>query len=296
MLHCEGPASHEMRCCELSSPDVNPIFNCRMSVKPGAGSIKDLQQKKREVFKPILDNPFTKGLEWPSIEKSVSEKIIESLGHVLSGYGKYLEANKGKGGNGEQPEESVKITLGFNSAVQRLEDQAAPNRAKILGRKFKEKESKASYVKYVFVAKSDIVPELLTSCFPLLTFSASRSLQDRVKLVQLPKGSMGKLLRILRTSNVGIITFTDDWAPGKPVFDLVDQNVEDVPVPWLEGIFDENTLLDGVYVKPQIKFLKTQVPVGHTKKKAKGAAQKQSQPKRRNEVDNGEGSKKPKLG
>lgn len=244
---------------------------------PGSGSLKDTEQKRREVLKPILDNPFTKGLEWPVIDPKTGHTIVDYLTLLLSPYGRYIEMKK-QSKDVPVPEVASKITVGFNSTMRKLEEQAAPNRAKVLKLK-KRKRAKTDtpardrYTKYVFVAKSDITTLLLTNPFPLLTFSASRSLQDRVKLVELPKGAMTKLLTALHTENVGILSLESGWKEGAPLFALIDKQVQDVDVPWLQGLFDDEFVLDHIYQKPAISFVKTSAPVGGKRK-----TQKQQKP------------------
>lgn len=260
--------------------------------KPGAGSLKDLEVRRREVFKPILDNPYTKGYEWPETDSETSKTITEYLTQLLSGYGKYLEVQKtGDKTKVERPEICDKLTLGFNSTVKKLEDQAAPNREKLFGEKQRkrrkvQKQNKSagseSYVKYVFVTKSDISTPLLTNSFPLLTFCASRTLEDRVKLVELPRGSMAKLLKVLNTPNVGVLSLAEDWKEGKAMFDLINSRVRDVDVPWLLSMFDDNPNLGFGYEKPMIRFLKTSAPIGKGRpKQKKGKAGREEQDRRK---------------
>ena len=252
---------------------------------PGTGSLRDIEQRKREVFKPLLDNPFTKGADWPIVDRQASETIMECLTQVLSGYGSYLEMKKmNKDKQIPVPSVALKITIGFNSTVKKLEVQAKPNRAKLLGKKIKPNDQAEGYVKYVFVAKSDISTALLTSCFPLLTFSASRSARDRVKLVELPKGAAGKLLSVLRTENVTILSLEEDWAEGKLLFDVVNSTISDVEVPWLAGLFDDSSKL--CFEKPNIRFVKTSVPVGKVEKK-KGILKKKKN--RKGSTEKGKG-------
>lgn len=263
---------------------------------PGTGSIRDLEQKKREVFKPLLENPFSKGAEWPTVERPVAETIMECLTQVLSKYGSYLEMKKlNKNKEIPVPEVASKITIGFNSTVKKLEEQAKPNRARLLGKNTAPKKTskcdliEPGYVKYVFVARNDISTPLLTSCFPLLTFSASRSGLDRVKLVELPRGATHKLLNVLRTENVSIISLEENWTEGKLLFDVVNSSIRDTEVPWLAGLFDDTSAPQ--YEKPNIKFVKTTMPIGRVdkdkkrgilkkKKNRKGEAKKQPEDKK----------------
>ncbi|KAF5210236.1 hypothetical protein EJF18_40260 [Clavispora lusitaniae] len=261
--------------------------------KPGAGSLKDIEVKRREVFKPILDNPYTKGYEWPSIDLETSKTITEFLVQLLSSYGKYIALKKsGAHQMAEKPDICDKLTVGFNATVKKLEDQAAPNRAKLFTGTKKQKRSSIagskSYVKYVFVTKNDISTPLLTNSFPLLTFCASQSNENRVKLVELPRGSMAKLSKALNTDNVGFLSLTDDWTEGKDMFNLINSRVGNVEVPWLSSLFDEHPSLGNLYERPAIKFLKTAAPVGKSRAKQKKGKEAQEEQKKREEKKNEE--------
>lgn len=232
------------------------------------GSIKDLEQRKKEVLKPILDNPFTQGFEWPTVDRSTSARVLEWLTQLLPQHGHFLKMKKSNAGNSDDNGIS-KITIGFNSTVKKLEEQAAPMRDRIMKRT-STKSPSLSYVKYVFVARNDIGNPHLTSCFPLLTFTASRSLENRVKLVELPRGSMSKLLSVLQIDNVGILSFEEDWASGKPLFDFVCENVKDTPVPWLEYIFDETKAQGNLFGGPRITFVRSEVTLNRKGKQRGG--------------------------
>lgn len=282
-----------------------------MSRKQAAatGSLKDIERRRKEVLKPILDNPFTRGFEWPSVDPATSDKIMEYLTQLLSRYGSYLDMKRNSHGKKiPVPPEALKITVGFNSTVKRLETQAAPNREKILGKRKKPKtkntviieeaklncdESKASdllskrkvssslesietsssteIVGYVFVARADITTTLLTDCFPQLAFSASSSLTKRVKLIELPRGAVGRLSKVLHTENASIISLCEDWKEASPLFSLINESVKDIDIPWLEQIFDPEA---SNYHSLNISFLRTLAPVGKSKKNTNKKNQK----------------------
>ncbi|WPK27404.1 hypothetical protein PUMCH_004791 [Australozyma saopauloensis] len=258
-----------------------------MSRKPpnaGSGSIKDIEKKRKEVLKPILENPFTKGFEWPEPNPQTQEKIMDFLTHLLARYGQYCAMVKGgSSSNVPVPSEALKITVGFNSTVKRLEAQAAPNREKLLGKKVSRKAksgnssneapalsglSEPEYVGFVFVAKADITTALLTDCFPQLALAASQPGRSRVKLVALPRGAASRLLKVLHTENATIVSLCEGWADAEPLYTLLRDEIPDVQVPWLEQLFD----LDASdYHSLNVAFLRTTVPVGKlNKQKQKG--------------------------
>lgn len=269
----------------------------------GSGSIKDIENKRKHIIKPILDNPFTKGLEWPSVDAATSSKIMDYLTQVLSPYGNYLAIKRGSHGkNVPAPPEALKITVGFNSTVKRLEAQAAPNRERLLGKvKGKKKtnsrdnrngievgekgdlaaqldsgrlsssdrshSSSPEYVGYVFVARADMTTPLLAECFPQLALAASHSSDRRVKLVELPRGAMARLLKVLSSENTSIVSLCDDWTHAQELFALIRTLVADVAVPWLEQLFDP---MQVDYHSLEVAFLQTTAAVGKGNQKKKG--------------------------
>lgn len=126
-------------------------------------------------------------------------------------------------------QEAIKIErikwlyYGFNSTVETLERQAANNRGK-------HKDS-VRQIKYLIVCKYDITPQLLTSMFPTLCFTASKGSSDMVKLVQLPKGSMERLSNIIGVANTGILGLPGDVELAEPIYKLIDENVKDIEIP-----------------------------------------------------------------
>lgn len=249
----------------------------------GKGSLLDI--KSREVYKPILDNPYTQGPEFPAITKDTAKAILDYLLQLLPSYGNYQSVKDKK--TIEPHPLHGKITIGFNSTVQALEGQASSNRQKVFRAK-KEPKPKTSidgYMKYVFVAKNDISTPLLTSMFPLLAYSASKSLEDRVKLIELPKGSMNKLLDVLHTPNVSILGISELWIGGKELFLLIDREIVDIDVPWLQGLFDGQL---EVFQEPAIRFLKTKAPVGKRPGKKERQQKKKEDREAKRELQKGE--------
>lgn len=238
-----------------------------------SGSLRDAEKRRRQVFKPVLDNPFTQGHQWPTVEPDLGNSIVDVLALVLSGLGSYnllVKELRSKNGTGHpklpaEPPIRKHITIGFNSTVQSLEKQASAKRAKATKKRAKKAECDSGdsiYIKYVFVAKAEISPPILTQHFPLLSFTASKSRLDRVKLIQLPRGATRKLSETLGVPNTTIIGLTGDLREAKPLYALADR-VENVEAPWLEGMFWGDD--EAYFHKPALKVLATSAPVGKGK-------------------------------
>lgn len=248
------------------------------SGKPGLmgplpGSLKDVEQKRRQVFKPILDNPYTQTNQWPEMDQKAATDILDLLCLLLLRVGKYSsilkEANEKKKVDKshktpDAPAIQSQMTIGFNSTVKKLESQASCKmRHKSTTKKHKKLKviENSTQLKYIFVAKSDIQPALLTQSFPVLSFTASESLGNRIKLVELPKGAMNKLSESLNMKNIGIIGLTNNAKEAKPLYDLVNLNITDIDIPWLSGIFDESANINNLFHKPAVKMLLTSAPI-----------------------------------
>ncbi|RCK64543.1 Ribonucleases P/MRP protein subunit POP3 [Candida viswanathii] len=206
----------------MSKPNkVTKLAVIKSSAKATSSSIKAHEAKKRLVFRPILENPYTQSNVWPFIQPELGSDIVALLESLL-----------------KNP--SPEVYRGFNQTVAALEKQAAYNRGKL--------SDPVPQIKYVFVCKFDISPAILTSMFPVLSVTASRSADDMVKLVQLPRGSIEKL-------GDGIIGLTPNLERAKSLYDLVDEKVKDVDVPWLNGIFDKEVPFE----VPKVKQIQTSV-------------------------------------
>lgn len=229
-----------------------------------AGSLKEHEIKRRQVYKPILDNPFTQSNLWPFVEPDAAQNVLDHLTVILSGLGNYnkivAEAKAKKSDKfvaPKQPDIAHKITVGFNSTVKALEAQAGVNRTRIQTQATAPAQKPSHYIRYVFVTKFDIMPAILTNPFPVLCFTASVA-DCRVKLVQLPRGSMESLSKLLNVENTGIIGLTEDIPLAQALYDYVNSSIDDISVPWLDGLFGpEPTILK----KPALAFLATSAPI-----------------------------------
>lgn len=232
----------------------------------GSTSLKELEKKKKTVFKPILDNPYTQSNLWPFIEPSLGTSILQLLEVLLSPIGKYNQLDKQARASINQPDIIAYVYHGFNSTVEVLESQARHYRDIHKNRKLSQQQRS---IKYLFVCKYDITPGLLTSMFPVLSYTASKSRDDRVKLVQLGRGSMQRLSAALGVENSGIVGVVENrLREAQPLFELVDENVGDVQVPWLDGLL-EGDASGGMFASPALRYISMSAPSGPKRKKQK---------------------------
>lgn len=211
-------------------------------------SLKSLEKpKSKNVIKPILENPFVQQ-KFPEISDSISQSISDFLLHNLQQVSQYSKAKNTKGFKPESypvPPFYELLTLGFNPTVSQLEGQV---------KNFKENKEESldtkDYIKYVFVCKSDVKPQIILQHFPSLVYLSSPD-SYKVKLIALPKGTIDKLEAILgnKTTIIGMKANDLISADFKEMLD----NVEDVDVPWLR---------DFKFQKARVKMLKTTMPLG----------------------------------
>ncbi|CAI5756311.1 unnamed protein product [Candida verbasci] len=105
--------------------------------KNSISSINLAEQKRKQVFRPLLDNPYSQR-HWPYIANQTQNDILE----LLRSYIKHEE-----------------YITGFNKVVKQLEYQA------------QHKKFSPNSIRYVIVCKKDI-NNVLADIFPCLCFNA----------------------------------------------------------------------------------------------------------------------------
>ncbi|CAH6718958.1 ribonucleases P/MRP protein subunit Pop3p [[Candida] jaroonii] len=201
-----------------------------------ANSLKEREKRKRQVLKPILDNPFTT-VNWPFVEPQKAEIILEHLCLILNQISTYKNNVKNSTKPPPPPEVMNKTILGFNEITSALEKQA--------------KSEHDTTINYVLVCKYDLQPSILTQHFPVLTYTASKGSNTSIKLVQLPRGSLEKISDAVG-ENVGIIGLMNGIPHSEALMEVLN-SIDDVNVPYLET--EE-------FQKLQIKFISTSMPIG----------------------------------
>lgn len=239
-----------------------------------SGSLKATESKRRQVFKPILENPYTVSKKWPFIEQSTARTILELLESVLSPVGNHNEALKNARSESERnqiktnaPKILHEVTIGFNSTTNALENQAQMRRH-ILTKKPKQnsKNSNRKNIRFVFVAKADMGSSVLSSSFPVLSYTASDSKNDLVKLIALPKGSVTTLSRTLKCDDCSVLGLTPNIEDAKPLYDILDK-IEDLELPWLDYLFEPHCSTYTYFEKPSIQMVQTSAPIIKKQKK-----------------------------
>lgn len=240
----------------------------KKGASPISGSLKDADQRRRQVFKPVLDNPYTQS-PWPFVEPAVAQHLLGLLDHVLAQLGQYNRLTQSKSLSlPTKPHIAQHITVGFNSTVGALERQAQAAR---------DQKPLDSYIKYVFVTKYEVTPSVLLNPFPVLTRVASRLPEDQVKLVQLPRGALQRLSEVLHVPHVTIVGLAANVPEARAIYEVVDAKVANVDVPWIEDILALAS--NPRFSKPVLKVLATSAPIlpkkNNQKTKKKGVAQKE---------------------
>lgn len=198
--------------------------------KPSGNSLKEREKKRKQVFKPVLDNGLTQA-NWPFIEPELSNSIIEALEIILKSSKGDIETQKG-------------ITIGFNDTTRGLEELAM------------DSKGNSNPIKYVFVCKNDISNTMITQHFPVLTFTASKKSGIPIKLIQLPKGSSIRVSQAVEKENTTIIGLSADFKGHEGLFSLFEQ-VADISVPFLEGILNSELHFN----EPLINMVATSAPI-----------------------------------
>ncbi|CEP61256.1 Pop3p LALA0_S02e10308g [Lachancea lanzarotensis] len=131
-------------------------------------SLKQLQRKsaiKKQVYKPILDNPYTdEAHNWPYVqEQSLIAELVRS--HVTTVL--------------QQAPDSLDVRFGFNDVVKFL--QGSPSKDDLVA-------SPPSRV-FLFVCNRDSIPSVLLAQIPIL----ARVSRYEVVLVPLPRGFISHL-------------------------------------------------------------------------------------------------------
>ncbi|ODV94916.1 hypothetical protein PACTADRAFT_50763 [Pachysolen tannophilus NRRL Y-2460] len=239
------------------------------------GSLREAEIKKRQVYKPILDNPYTQSNNWPYVEPSVGKDILDLLCKLLEPLGnanriahseKQRKQRRDENRQKEvvfkleKPEILPYLTIGFNSTVEALELKSKLNRGEI-------KKLKKPDISLIFVCKADIQPPLLTQGFPILAVLASTN-ENPCKLVQLPRNSIERLSAALNQPHTGIVGVNGKDFPGAKILrDFVMEKIGDVNIEWLNDL---------VFQQPNIKLINTTQPIMPKKndQKAKNAKMK----------------------
>lgn len=205
--------------------------------------------KRRQMFKPLLSNPYTPRQKWIKIDPADQILVLECLTRqVLTPIAKWNLLSKEEQEKEIQKEQAdpkyclfkdrLFITLGYNAIMKKLEDKVQQN----IGNK-KVKSG------VLFVSKAEMASPLLYHHLPMLCALAG------IKLIQLPKDSSSKLGNSVNLKTAISIVLIDDnlIKQNKSLNDIMD-NVELVNAGILNHL--KSTKLD-----MNVKFLITDAPI-----------------------------------
>ncbi|OWB78503.1 hypothetical protein B5S32_g2699 [[Candida] boidinii] len=259
---------------KITKSDKNKLKN-KQKINTNKGlSIKNIEIKKRKIFKPILSNPYINDpifKNFKFIDKSIQDDLIGLLfanGSILHRVGIInltKEENKSKKSvidsketrseqeKNEEEENLSYVNYGFNKCNKLLEDQIK------LIKQNKINKNDKKFLKYLFICKQDLKfnennSNLMIKHLPTLCYLSN------VKLIQLPKESNLKISKILNTknsieflllSNGGIDNVLKSFIEST-IVDDDDKDSDDTTT---------NYLTDWNYKKVDVKFLLTSQPI-----------------------------------
>ncbi|KAK9477399.1 RNase P subunit Pop3-domain-containing protein [Lipomyces japonicus] len=186
-----------------------------------------VKTKRRTVYRPVLDNSYTR-IIWPTVNPEDGTVILDLLCDVLQPIKVFTSecAKKNLQTNESalvRPPTLSYVTLGLNATTRALESQTRTTLSK------RRKSSLPSRrLVAVFVARTDILPAILYSHFPILCQQSNTP----VKLVQLPKHSMDRISDAVGISDVGIVGIREEFFNALTLLDVVNGKVGDITLPW----------------------------------------------------------------
>lgn len=189
-------------------------------------SLKDHEKrvaKRKQVYKPILDNPFNISARcWPKVnDQDLISKIFER--NILNKIKIYRELKDGS-------EPPLDYIIDFNKIVEYL----------------RNKDDDAAIM---VVCNKDSIPKLLLSQIPIMCQLSKHP----IKLIQLPKGFLSKFNDIFDNGeHDGMMLLKSNDKVDPSFISQVNKNVQDLSISWLRS---------SKFIKPPVKFLSSTIPV-----------------------------------
>ncbi|KAK7032256.1 RNase P and RNase MRP subunit [Paramarasmius palmivorus] len=257
---------------------------------------KPSENNRKEVFKPVFDNPFR--INWPNVPINLQNLILAQTLTLLEGVAEYQRArdlahrkrkkeNKGNKPNKkakhdsqsaksttedvamsvdiplpDQPPILAHTTAGINAVTKRLEAQIRERRSTKIVTEPEHISPPRSPIRVVLVCRADVNPPILIDHIPHLVAaynSAIPSSADPVLLVLLPQNAELTLAETFGVRRVAVIAF-EASAPNLENLLSLTSNVPILSAPWLAP---PPSLEDGrqVQIVPtHIKQLRTTAP------------------------------------
>ncbi|PKY37959.1 hypothetical protein RhiirA4_391271 [Rhizophagus irregularis] len=241
-------------------------------------SIRTQEQKRKTVFKAVLDSPFNIG--WPEVSIKDQNEILDALCETLSIIKKPSKkrnkkiktldkAIKVESNDDEFSKDDISsnklenissirssnICFGINEVTKHLERMTNPHSHSLISvnPNYQLSNSLMNYhlLEMVFVCKADLLPQLY-SHFPTIC-----NIAGDVLLVPLPSGASKRISDVVNFKRVSCIGVKINAQEFTKIYKMVKEKVKPVNVPWLnplkppEIILNERKVLKEEQVKKE---------------------------------------------
>ncbi|GBB95066.1 hypothetical protein RclHR1_02470010 [Rhizophagus clarus] len=220
-------------------------------------TIRTQEQKRKTVFKAVLDSPFN--INWPEVSIKDQNEILDALCETLLIMKKpskkrnkkikvlEVESNDDEFNKNDTSSNKLEdissirsnICFGINEVTKHLERMTSPHPLISAIPNYQSNSSKKyQLLEMVFVCKADLLPQLY-SHFPTLC-----SIAGDVLLVPLPFGASKRISDAVNFKRVSCIGVKINAPEFTNIYKMVKEKVKFVSTPWLNPLKPPENLLN----------------------------------------------------
>ncbi|KAK9720080.1 RNase P and RNase MRP subunit [Basidiobolus ranarum] len=182
--------------------------------------------KKRPVIKNVFGDPFK--IDWPILNSEVEKQIVEKICEIISPVGKYRLQNtkQARIARKQKKESTSSVIVSEKSPSPSISSQFCFGLKEIL--RGLGKTGKASPFHLILACHEDIEATIL------LADVLKLAVQKNTLVCGLSKGTTEKLGLALGQKRVTCLGIKNNAAEFPEIIDLLEQNIERIPNPWIE--------------------------------------------------------------